>query len=103
MSNDIEKDCINYSNFHKIGFGAYGTIYRAKDKRNGCYVAIKEIIKEKFDNPKEITQNEVEMMKKLQNENSVKFIEIIESKSYFYIVMEYCEYNLQSYMIIYES
>ena len=71
-----------------------------KDKRNGCYVAIKEIIKEKFDNPKEITQNEVEMMKKLQNENSVKFIEIIESKSYFYIVMEYCEYNLQSYMTL---
>ncbi len=71
MSNDIEKDCVNYSNFAKIGFEAYGTVYRAKYKRNGCYITIKEIIKDKFDNNKEITQNEVEMMKKLQNENSM--------------------------------
>ena len=98
MSNDIENDCINYSNFLKIGYGTYGTVYRAKDKRNECYVAIKEIIKEKFDIQKEIIQNEVEMMQKLQNENSINFKEVIESNSCFYIVMEYCEYNLQSYM-----
>ena len=32
-------------------------------------------------------------MQKLENENSVKFKEIIKSKSYFYFVMEYFEYN----------
>ncbi len=37
-------------------------------------------------------------MKKLKNENSVKLIELIESNTYYYIVMEYCEYNLQSYI-----
>ncbi len=45
MSNDIEKNCKNYSNFVKIGFGLYSIVYRAKNKRNGSYVAIKEIIK----------------------------------------------------------
>ena len=84
MSN-VTKDCSNYTNFVKIAMGAYGTVYRAKDKRKGCYVAIKEIMKEKFDNPKEVTQKEVNRLKKLKNENSVKFIELIESNSYFYI------------------
>ncbi len=55
MSN-VTKDCPNYTNFVKIGIGAYGIVYSAKDKRNGSIVAIKEILKKKFDNPKEITQ-----------------------------------------------
>ena len=100
MSNDIEKDCQNYSNFVKIGFGSYGIVYRAIDKRNKSYVAIKELIKEKFENSKEIIKKEVEIMEKVKNENSVKLIEVIESSNYFYIVMEYCEYNLLSYLNI---
>jgi len=99
MSNP-EKDCSNYSNFVKIGIGACGIVYRAKDNRNGYYVAIKEIMKEKFDNAKEIMEKEVNILKKLANENSVKFIELIESNSYYYIVMEFCEYNLQTFMNI---
>ena len=98
MSNDIKQNCINYSNFVKIGFGTFATVYRAKDKRNGAYVAIKEIIKEKFPNSKELIENEIKMMKKLKNENSVNLIDLIESKSHYYIVMEYCEYNLFDYM-----
>ena len=55
MSN-VPKDCSNYSNFFKFGRSVYGTVYRSKDKRNGAIVVIKEILKKKFDNPKEITQ-----------------------------------------------
>ena len=98
MSLDIEKDCLNYSNFNKIGYSAYGTVYRVTNKINGCYVAIKELIKEKFENPKELIQKEINIMEKFKNENSVKFIELIESRDYYYIIMEYCEYNLQSYL-----
>ena len=98
MSNDIEQYCINYSNFVKIGYGAYSTVYRARDKRNGSYVAIKQIIKAKFPNSKELIGNEIKMMKKLKNENSINLIDLIESNSHYYIVMEYCEYNLFDYM-----
>ena len=98
MLNDIEQYCINYSNFVKIGYGAFATVYRAKDNKNGSYVAIKEIIKEKFSNSKELIENEIKMMKKLKNENSVNLIDLIESKSHYYIIMEYCEYNLFNYM-----
>ena len=66
MSNFI-KDCSNYTNFMKIGIGANGIVYSAKNKRNGAIVTIKEIMKEKFDNPKEVTQKEVNILKKLAN------------------------------------
>ena len=56
MSNEIEKYCVNYSNFEKIGFGAYGIVYRAIDKNDKYYVAIKEIIKQRFENPNEVIQ-----------------------------------------------
>ena len=38
------------------------------------------------------------MMKKLKNENSVNLIEVIGSNDCYYIIMEYCEYNLQNYI-----
>ena len=50
-------------------------------------------MKERFNNPNEIKKKEVKVMKNVQNENSVKFIELIESNNYFYIIMEYCEFN----------
>ena len=37
-------------------------------------------------------------MEKLKNENSVKLIEVIESRAYYYILLKYCEYNLQSFL-----
>ena len=98
MSKQVEINCKNYTNFIKIGSGTYGIVYRAKDKNNGLYVAIKEIIKERFDNPQEILEREVEIMKKIKNENSVNLKEVIETNDFFYIIMDYCEYNLQTYL-----
>ena len=98
MSKEIELNCQNYSNFVKIGYGTYGTVYRATDNRNGLYVSIKEIIREKFKKEKEILKNEVDIMEKMKNENSVNIKEVIESNDYYYIVMEYCEYNLEEYI-----
>ena len=38
MLKDIEKYCVNYSNFIKIGFGSNGIVYRVINKKNGYYV-----------------------------------------------------------------
>ena len=98
MSKTIEINLENYKNFLRIGNGTYGTVYRAIDKRNGLYVSIKEIIKEKFDKAKELLQREIEIMKKIKCENSVNIIDVIEKNEYYYIIMEYCEYNLEDYI-----
>ena len=97
MSNELSK---KYSNFENIGFGTYGTIYRAKIINGKKYVAIKEISKHKLSKSNKTIENEVQIMDKLKNVNSVRLIELIESKNYYYIVMEYCEYNLEDYLNI---
>ena len=77
MSKEIELNCQNYSNFLKIGYGTYGTVYRATDNRNGLYVSIKKINKDKFKKEKGILKNEVEIMEKMKNENSINIKEVI--------------------------
>jgi serine/threonine protein kinase len=94
----IGKNCENYLNFIRIGSGTYSNVYRALDKKNQIYDAIKEIDKLRFNQPKEVLKNEVEIMKKIQNENSVELREIIETNDFFYIITEYCEYDLETYI-----
>ncbi len=100
MSNEIKELSKKYSNFENIGFGSSGTIYRAKIINGKKYVAIKEISKHKLSNSNKTIEKEVQVMDKLKNVNSVRLIELIESKNYYYIVMEYCEYNLEDYLNI---
>jgi len=94
----IEKYCKGYSNFNTIGYGSYGKIYRAEENKSGYYVAIKEIEKGRLRLSNEILEKEVAFMKKIENENSVKVKDVIDSNDYFYIIMEYCEYNLETYL-----
>ena len=62
----IEINCNNYSNFTRIGQGSYGTVFRAIDKKNGHYVSIKEMFKDRYLEAKEILQNEVDIMEKMK-------------------------------------
>ena len=87
-----------YIKCERIGFGAYGDVYKIKKKNNGYYYALKEIDKEKYNKSKESLFAEVEIMNKIKNENSVCVKEIIDTKKYFYIIMELCECNLEQYV-----
>ena len=37
-------------------------------------------------------------MKKINTENSIYVKEIFDTKQYFYIIMDLCEYNLEDYI-----
>ena len=45
----IEVDCKNYSDFKLIGAGNFGDIYKAKNKKTGNLVAVKDINKRKHE------------------------------------------------------
>ena len=92
----IEKICLNYINFKKIGNGRYGMIYKAQNKETKYDVAIKEIDKQRYST--NILLKEKEIMNKM-NENSVLIKEIINSKDYIYIIMELCYCNLEEYIM----
>ena len=81
-----------YQNLGIIGSGAFGDVYRAK--YNNEYFAIKEIKKIKSDKNKFL--REIEVMKKMECDNSIKLIENIETKRSFYIISEFVFQILQN-------
>ena len=91
MSNtiDIWK---KYKKINVIGIGIYGKVYKVQNIKNGYYYAIKEI-----DKTQNILSNEIEKLKELKIENNL-IKEIIDTKEYLYIIMEFCEYNLEDYI-----
>ena len=83
---------------NRIGYGTYGDVYKIKNKENGYYYALKVIDKEKFNQSTDLLKKEIEIMNKINTENSVCVKEIFDTKQYFYIIMEFCEYNLEDYI-----
>ena len=87
-----------YEELGNLGSGTFGNVYKAKNKSTGKYVAIKEIIKSKYNSSEYFS--EAEIMEKLKSENSINLIETFETKYFFYIIMELCIFNLEEYMKI---
>jgi serine/threonine protein kinase len=87
-----------YKQIYKIGYGTYGKVYKVQNIETEEYFAMKEIEKEKFEGIEDKLLNEVEIMKKINTENSVLINEVINNKEYLYIIMDLCEYDLENYI-----
>ena len=85
-----------YKKIETIGLGSFTNVYRAKNKKTNEYVAIKEIKKSKID-ANDILK-EIEIMKKLESENSVSLIDIIETEDCYYLILELCYISLEDYI-----
>ena len=94
----IEKNCKNYTNFERIGIGSYANIYKAQNKETNSYVAIKEIDKRRYNKLTKEIFNETEIMNIIKSENSVNFKDKIDTKDYYYIIMDLCINNLENYI-----
>ena len=83
---------------NRIGYGTFGDVYKVKNKETGYYYALKVIDKQKFNESTNLLKKEIEIMKKINTENSIYVKEIFDTKQYFYIIMDLCEYNLEDYI-----
>ena len=89
-----------WDKYEKIGIiDLNGDVFKAKNKENGNYVAIKRINKLKFENENKYL-SEIKIMNELKLENSISIIEILNDNNYCYIIMELCLLNLNEYMKI---
>lgn len=82
-----------YEFLSNIGNGGFGKVRLFRDKKNTeMLYAIKTIKKSFLDNHsmKSITR-EVEILRKVDHPNIVKYLETYEDDMYIYIVMEYIE------------
>jgi len=69
-------------------------ISKAKNKSTGEFVLIKEIARSVIDNNpinKKIFENELELMKKLNSEYFIKFIDFYQTNTHYFIITEYFE------------
>ncbi|KAF7995511.1 hypothetical protein HCN44_006618 [Aphidius gifuensis] len=90
----------NYEKIIKIGQGTYGKVFKAKDKKDGKFVAIKKIMTENETEGFPITAlREIQILKLLKHDNVVNLIEVCYkpgSKKLLknYLIMEFCEHDL---------
>lgn len=80
-----------YSLGEKLGRGAFGSVYRGLDTETSKFVAIKTIALKRSSNAMDDVQQEIELMKTLDNEHIVKYIGSHTTEDFLYIVMEYAE------------
>lgn len=97
----IQKEIGDYILKQTIGEGSFSKVKLAVHKPSNNIVAIKIISKQNLSkNDKLRTEREIEILSSLNHPNIIHVIEIIQTESYYYIVMEYCpEGELFSYIV----
>jgi cyclin-dependent kinase-like len=78
-----------------VGEGAYGIVYKARNKETDEIVAIKKFKEGDEDEiVKKTTLREVKMLRLLKQQNIVQLKEAFKRKQRLYLVFEYVEKNL---------
>ena len=82
-----------YIMIRELGKGSYASVKLALNKINNNKCAIKIYSKKSLLDPqkKSTVNNEIKLLKQIDNINIVKLYEVIETSSYLYLVMEYIE------------
>ena len=87
MHNKYEVLCV-------VGEGAYGIVYKCRNKETNEIVAIKKFKETEDELVKKTIKRELKVLKILKHENIVEFKEAIKYKKKLYIVFEYMEKNV---------
>eukprot|EP01138_Halocafeteria_seosinensis_P001657 gb/GECG01001698.1/.p1 GENE.gb/GECG01001698.1/~~gb/GECG01001698.1/.p1 ORF type:complete len:294 (+),score=28.92 gb/GECG01001698.1/:1-882(+) len=82
-----------------VGEGTYGVVYKAKDKKNGGYVALKKIRLEMEDEGVPSTAlRETTLLKDLKHPNIVDLNNVIHSDGKLHLAFEWLDKDLKKYM-----
>ena len=88
-----KKSVEHYDLENEIGSGQFGSVYKALNKKNNEYYAIKKVKKSIFeDEPKlkEFTVNEIQSLSKIDSPHVIKFIEMLKTTNHIYFVYDFC-------------
>jgi len=77
-----------------VGEGAYGIVYKCRNKETGEFVAIKKFKEIQDDIVKKTMARELRVLKLLKNENIVEYKGAFKRKENLFLVFEYVEKNL---------
>ena len=77
-----------------VGEGAYGIVYKCKNKETGKFVAIKKFKETEDDLVQKTMKRELKMLQQLKHPNCVDFQDAFYHKGNLFLVFEYVEKNL---------
>ena len=82
----------NYCLLKQLGKGTMGEVYLTQKDGSNEYYATKAIDKKKADRPqvRKYFINEISILKELKHKKIVRFYDLKQTTSHYYIVMEYC-------------
>ena len=88
----------DYQKIEKLGSGAYGTVYKALMKKNQKIVAVKRIkINLDTEGIPSSALREISILRNLRHENIEKILDIITTDTKIYMVLEFMEFDLQTF------
>lgn len=91
---NIKKMQNKYEVLGVVGEGAYGIVYKCKNKETKEYVAIKKFKETEDDIVKKTMKRELKVLQIMKHENIVEFKEAFKRKNNLFLVFEYVERNL---------
>ena len=77
-----------------VGEGAYGIVYKCKNKETGKYVAIKKFKEVDDELVKKTMKRELKMLQRLHHPNVVEFQDAFRRKGNLFLVFEFVDKNL---------
>ena len=77
-----------------VGEGAYGIVYKCKNKETGKYVAIKKFKEVEDELVKKTMKRELKMLQRLHHPNVVEFQDAFRRKGNLFLVFEFVDKNL---------
>ena len=83
-----------YEVLEVVGEGAYGIVYKCRNKETNKFVAIKKFKEVEDEIVKKTMKRELRMLQRMHHTNIVDFIEAFKRKGNLFLVFEYVEKNL---------
>lgn len=87
-----------YERYGRIGEGAYGTVYQARDIDTGATVALKEIPIRGEEGVPATAIREVALLKRLRHPNIVRLFDVCQTDRELVLVFEYVDQDLRKYI-----
>lgn len=93
-----------YEKLDRIGEGAYGIVYKAKDTQTGDVVALKRICLDSDEEGVPCTAiREISLLKELRHVNIVRLLDVVHSERKLTLVFEYLDQDLKKYRDLHEN
>jgi serine/threonine protein kinase len=88
-----------YEKLQKIGEGTYGVVYKARNRDNGQFIALKKIRLENEDEGIPSTAiREISILKEMHHPTIVSLLDVVNFENKLYLVFEFLDQDLKKHM-----